>query len=700
MHALIVYQSKFQKKRYGNPDGDGGYVMATGLSYDFFISCGIADDVSFEKQFLDENDNIEGLAFDGTIESIPENIKNLTFIKKNISYFNSESTTNLHDIIQNHKDVMLKMDIETYEYKFLQILSETHLQNIKQLVIEFHFPFNEPGFTHLDKPLPVNEKMACLEKLAKTHYLIHFKPNTACGKTLYNGIIVPNVFECTYLRKDMEPNIRLNIETIPGVLDKKNRSDDPEIFINYWPFVSQLNITTFGSCRQESLKKYYNITNIQQNLTYPHYTKEIIQAIELCKKINTNLDTKICFRTGILNKQSISCDFEDQFNLTDVFVVEIASRVSYEYNGMYVHHILTESEYGFDDISNIKTRIQTDSEIENDLYRIRELLYPKPFLIVSHLYTRKTGKRYELIELLRDLTSKMNIPFMSPSDILSTDCYQDEPTLMHFNEIGHTLIGKEYLEKIEEIRAPKNVLRNVYYTDGERVKKHTFHGLGDFIRGSVAMYNFCKKNNLIPEINFSHHNISKFLHSKSYISLEETKNAIYPDQMHTDTFPTETPNIFTNAFYKNIDSDAIDFIKENILTPRIEFIHKIETIVNTLGLVKGEYKVIHIRLHDDNNSDYDSIFSKIREEDMNGLFISSSNKFSEFLKSKKLRTTGLKGCHLGLLATEEEVQNTLLELFLMIYSNSIIQYSVYGWGSGFSEIASIFYKIPITKISL
>ena len=44
-------------------------------------------------------------------------------------------------------------------------------------------------------------------------------------------------------------------------------------------------ITILGSCRQESLYKNYNITSIQKNISYPHYTKEIIQAIEYCKGI-------------------------------------------------------------------------------------------------------------------------------------------------------------------------------------------------------------------------------------------------------------------------------------------------------------------------------------------------------------------------------------------------------------------------------
>ena len=47
-----------------------------------------------------------------------------------------------------------------------------------------------------------------------------------------------------------------------------------------------MKITIFGSCRQQALGKYYSTTSIQESLTYPHYTKEIIQAIEYCKGIS------------------------------------------------------------------------------------------------------------------------------------------------------------------------------------------------------------------------------------------------------------------------------------------------------------------------------------------------------------------------------------------------------------------------------
>ena len=52
------------------------------------------------------------------------------------------------------------------------------------------------------------------------------------------GVMIPNVFECTYLHKKYFTGIpELNTDLIPGKLDMKN-VPVPEIYINYPPFVN------------------------------------------------------------------------------------------------------------------------------------------------------------------------------------------------------------------------------------------------------------------------------------------------------------------------------------------------------------------------------------------------------------------------------------------------------------------------------
>jgi len=49
MESLVVFKSEFNKIRIGKCN-DGGYIIADlPNNYDCFISCGVADDTSFEE---------------------------------------------------------------------------------------------------------------------------------------------------------------------------------------------------------------------------------------------------------------------------------------------------------------------------------------------------------------------------------------------------------------------------------------------------------------------------------------------------------------------------------------------------------------------------------------------------------------------------------------------------------------------------
>jgi hypothetical protein len=214
-----------------------------------------------------------------------------------------------------------------------------------------------------------------------------------------------------------------------------------------------MKVTILGSCRQTPIKQYVEVTSIQERLTYPHYTKEIIQAIEFCKGEHSIRpeDTQYCFRTGILNKCQLShLDFISEFNATDIFLVEIASRIKYTWKGNYLHHICEEETYGFPYRNEITTVDQSDQEIEDDLDTIRRLLYPKPFIVVSHISTYTNSKRHSLCLLLQTLTYKYGIPFYNPSTLLEqysiSELFQSEKIICHYTKFGEQVVAKQQLK--------------------------------------------------------------------------------------------------------------------------------------------------------------------------------------------------------------------------------------------------------------
>ena len=73
--------------------------------------------------------------------------------------------------------------------------------------------------------------------------MVHFHANNCCGVRNHNGVIIPNVFECTYLhRRFFNNNYELNIDVIPSILDMKNVIEHDEIYIDYEPFVNKISI--------------------------------------------------------------------------------------------------------------------------------------------------------------------------------------------------------------------------------------------------------------------------------------------------------------------------------------------------------------------------------------------------------------------------------------------------------------------------
>jgi len=222
-----------------------------------------------------------------------------------------------------------------------------------------------------------------------------------------------------------------------------------------------MKITILGSCRQQSLYDLYDITTIQNKISYPHYTKEVLEVINFCKfgSIKSE-DTTHIFRTPALTKIPIqfSETLKTEFESSDLFVIEIASKLSYKLNDNYVHSIFyDDSNYNEHTKNLIKVERQSDNEIEDDIIKIKQLLN-KPIIIVSHLVTRNIGSRYELAELLKKICKKHNILFINPIEEIKKKGYNIdglfpvEDILHHYNSNGHEIIKSIYSDFILQIQ--------------------------------------------------------------------------------------------------------------------------------------------------------------------------------------------------------------------------------------------------------
>jgi hypothetical protein len=225
----------FSKKLRLGAKYDGGYVIADLDNYDCYISAGIGYEESFSRDFLNKYDidKNNSYAFDGTINDYPHTFVSadkITFLKKNIGPVNSDKSTNLMDLIKKYNNIFLKIDVEGGEYPWLYCLDENDLVNFKQIVIEFH------GITGNTWDCYYEDKIKCLEKLAKTHYIVHAHGNNyspTCNK-------IPDVIELTYVNKKYFNGIAPELNEIKfpvANLDFPNNPNLADCDLNFYPFV-------------------------------------------------------------------------------------------------------------------------------------------------------------------------------------------------------------------------------------------------------------------------------------------------------------------------------------------------------------------------------------------------------------------------------------------------------------------------------
>jgi hypothetical protein len=232
LELLKVYH--FDKKIRCGVNSDGGYVIGElDGGYDCYISAGISNEESFSKDFINKYSMNEynSFGFDGTIHNYPYHYTTkISFIKKNINSFNDDHHSNLSFLINKYDSIFLKIDIEGGEYPWLLSTSEEQLNKFKQIVIEFH------GITNDGWNCDYMGKVKCLEKLSKTHYIIHAHGNNhgpVCNK-------IPDVIELTYVNKNYFNSLpELNKRSLPIVnIDFPNNSHSNDIDLNFYPFVT------------------------------------------------------------------------------------------------------------------------------------------------------------------------------------------------------------------------------------------------------------------------------------------------------------------------------------------------------------------------------------------------------------------------------------------------------------------------------
>lgn len=234
---LMVYDAKIKDKplefiRLGK-DHDGGYVVPVEAveASDALIGYGIADDISFEREFSQRFDK-PSFGFDCGVQNIETGDSRCHFFSECIGtskYLFSNQVSSGHiSTFSNQlqrmgligKKIFVKMDIEGAEFDVIDdILS--HVKNITGIVLEIHISNRNP-----------KRALETLSSINDHFILVHLHGNNFSNsyfKTRYSSHSIPEVFELTYINKNLLSSYKISKnQKHPHPIDQRDCINIPE----------------------------------------------------------------------------------------------------------------------------------------------------------------------------------------------------------------------------------------------------------------------------------------------------------------------------------------------------------------------------------------------------------------------------------------------------------------------------------------
>jgi hypothetical protein len=259
-------------------------------------------------------------------------------------------------------------------------------------------------------------------------------------------------------------------------------------------------------------------------------------------------------------------------------------------------------------------------------------------------------------------------------------------------------------------------------------------GFGDWLRGTVTLWEFCKKYDFDFYIDKDIHPIFSYLQDHETLTMDplpdrNVEECYYPtpydeiDKLLESLFEKkETFAVLTNGLYVPISKEITDYyghITEEckrwlrpILTPNQYLQESIDNVYSILDIdITKPYRVIHLRLGDNflhqNNFDqyyYKSINERIAhtlntESEFQYILLCDTSSFGIALNvdNPSLRYWDNKKIHTGELQYDKNkigVKDTLIDFFIMSKATHILSL----FDSGFSKMISFIYDITYYRI--
>lgn len=208
------------------PDGDGGYLVPDDLDgIQACFSPGVSSISGFELECAEKGMDVH--MADASVDSPADQHPRFHFRKSFIGNRTEGDFVTMDDWIaeaigERQGDLILQMDIEGWEFRALNAISEENLQRFRIIIMEFH---------GLDYLLPY--KIRTFRKILKNHSCVHIHPNNCCEPAEIGGVCIPRMMEFTFYRNDRIKTREFE-SRYPHPLDRDNTSNPTMVLPDHW----------------------------------------------------------------------------------------------------------------------------------------------------------------------------------------------------------------------------------------------------------------------------------------------------------------------------------------------------------------------------------------------------------------------------------------------------------------------------------
>jgi hypothetical protein len=231
LDLLVPNLFKIDKIKLGR-EGDGTYILPKGLfsDVDVLLSFGVADDISFEKDFMNLYPDCRVFAFDPSISELPEKNDQINFQCKGLAgkISKTKNLVNFETILEDakidkRKTVFIKMDIEGWEWGVYDRLDLDRF-DFPVIVMEFHMMSINRKTEYFTFFRDFFKRYQILKKILKSYYIYHLHANNVVY-TEFKNFYFPWNFEMTLVNKKLfydevsKEITTLNRSCIPGKPD-------------------------------------------------------------------------------------------------------------------------------------------------------------------------------------------------------------------------------------------------------------------------------------------------------------------------------------------------------------------------------------------------------------------------------------------------------------------------------------------------